>query len=382
MRMDPTPDAHQATSPRPAEADGVLTIDLAAIVANWRTLAARAAPAECAAVVKADAYGCGIESVATALCRAGCRTFFVAQLPEARRARACLPHSTIYVLGGLHPGAASTYESLGLRPVLSSSDELREWTGFTASGGTAEAALHIDTGMNRLGVSLDEAAAWASDKDLQRCNVSLLLSHLAVADDPGHPLNARQIGLFRELRDFFPGIPGSLANSSGIFLGPDAHHDMVRPGAALYGVNPTPTHSNPMQPVVRLEGRVLQVREVEAGEAVGYGATWIAPRPTRLAIISIGYADGFPRSAGATDFKPGADVLVAGRPCPLAGRVSMDLLAVDVTDVPEALPRRGDFVTVLGDAIGVDELASHAGTIGYEILTRLGRRYYRNYVGA
>ena len=184
---------------------------------------------------------------------------------------------------------------------------------------------------------------------------------------------------FREVRDLFPGVPGSLANSSGIFLGPDAHHDLVRPGVALYGANPTPGHLNLMRAAVRLEGRVVQVRDVEPGDTVGYGATWTARRPTRLAIVAIGYADGFSRAASASDAKPGAEAVAAGRPCPLAGRVSMDLLAVDVTDLPGDKPSRGDTVALLDDTIGVDDLASHAGTVAYEVLTSLGRRYHRVY---
>jgi alanine racemase len=209
----------------------------------------------------------------------------------------------------------------------------------------------------------------------------LLMSHFACSEEPSHPLNAKQMADFREVRDLFPGIPGSLANSSGIFLGPDAHHDLVRPGVALYGANPTPGHLNLMRAAVRLAGRIVQLREVEPGDAVGYGAIWTARRPTRLAIVAVGYADGFLRAASASDAKPGAEAIVAGRPCPLAGRVSMDLLAVDVTDLPPGKPRRGDTVALLDDTIGVDDLASHAGTIAYEVLTSLGRRYHRVYKG-
>jgi alanine racemase len=205
------------------------------------------------------------------------------------------------------------------------------------------------------------------------------MSHFACSEDPTHPLNAQQMARFRALRELYPGVPASLANSSGIFLGPDAHHDLVRPGVALYGANPTPGHLNPMRTVVRLQGRVLQVREIGIGETVGYGATWTARRASRIAIVAIGYADGLLRSASASDLHAGANAIVAGRRCPFAGRVSMDLLAIDVTDVPSGLPRRGDLVALLDDEIGVDELADHAGTIGYEILTRLGTRYRRIY---
>jgi alanine racemase len=377
-KQRPAP-AHTAPT-ADVEHGGILTIDLAAIVANWRELARRAAPAQCAAVVKADAYGCGIEQVTAALATAGCATFFVATLAEARQARAVAPHAAIYVLAML-PGTPASFAQGNFRPVLGSVEELAEWEAFRASGWQGTAALHVDTGMNRLGLSADNLAQVDPGTVARRAGLDLLMSHFACSEEPSHPLNAKQMADFREARDLFPNIPGSLANSSGIFLGPDAHHDLVRPGVALYGANPTPGHLNLMRAVVRLEGRVVQVRGVEAGDTVGYGAIWTARRPTRLAIVALGYADGFLRAASASDAKPGAEAMVAGRPCPIAGRVSMDLLAVDVTDLPEKKPRRGDTVALLDKTIGVDDLASHAGTIAYEVLTSLGRRYARVYKG-
>jgi alanine racemase len=368
-----------ATVPAPdAEACGILTIDLAAIVANWRELARRAMPAKCAAVVKADAYGCGIEPVTAALAAAGCTAFFVANLAEARRARAAAPGAAIYTLT-MMPGALAAYAQENLRPVIGSIEELAEWEAFRAAGWSGAAALHVDTGMNRLGLSAEDIAQLDPRATARRAGLDLLMSHFACSEEPSHPLNARQMAEFRDMRDLFPDIPGSLANSSGIFLDPDAHHDLVRPGVALYGGNPTPGHLNLMRAAVRLEGRVVQVRDVEVGDTVGYGAMWTARRPTRLAIVAIGYADGFLRAASASDGRPGAEAIVAGRPCPLAGRVSMDLLAIDVTDLPVKTPRRGDLVALLDETIGVDDLASHAGTIGYEVLTSLGRRYRRVY---
>jgi alanine racemase len=250
-----------------------------------------------------------------------------------------------------------------------------------ATGWHGGAALHVDTGMNRLGLSFEEAMWLAGQPQADRGEAVLLISHLACADTPDHPLNARQLAAFRELRTMFPGIPGSLANSPGIFLGPDAHHDMVRGGVALYGANPTPLHLNPMRPVVELLGRIVQVRTIAEGETVGYRAAWAAKRDARIALVAIGYADGLPRSASARDDKPGAEAIVAGRRCPVAGTISMDLVAIDVTDLPDDLPRRGDFATLLGEDISVDDLASHAGTIAYEILTSLGRRCLRMYRG-
>jgi alanine racemase len=364
--------------PPEAEAGGILTIDLGALVANWRILGARAPGAECAAVVKADAYGCGIEQVVPALARAGCKTFFVAHLDEARRARAAAPDVVIYVLNGLLPGSAPAYAQANLRPVIGSRAERDEWDAFrAASGWRGSVALHFDTGMNRLGFFDHEAATLAAELG-QDHDIALVMSHFACSEED-HPLNAVQVARFRAVRDHFPGIPGSLCNCSGILLWPSAHHDLLRPGVALYGANPLPGRPNPMRPVVALHGRIVQTRDIPAGATVGYSATWTARRPTRLAVVSVGYADGFLRGASASDSKTGADAIVAGQRCPLAGRVSMDLVVVDVTDVEETRVSRGDLVTLLGDGIGVDDLAARAGTIGYEVLTSLGRRYRRIY---
>ncbi len=366
--------------PPAAQAGGILTIDLSAIEANWRALSRRATPAECGAVIKADGYGCGIEQVARMLWHAGCRTFFVADLAEAARARNVASEAAIYVLSGLMPNTAPAFVNLRARPVIGSLVELAEWDAFCSShqwhGG---AALHVDTGMNRLGVSANEAAALAPRIRSENHGISLLMSHLACAELPEHPLNDRQIKLFREVRILYRGIPSSLANSSGIFLGNVAHCDMVRPGVALFGVNPTPGKSNPMRPVIELQARILQVRSVPRGETVGYDAQWTAKRATRIAVVGVGYADGFMRSAGSSDETPGASAIVAGTRCPLAGRISMDLMAIDITNLPDNAVRRGDLATLIGHEISVDDVASVAGTIGYEVLTNLGSRYHRVY---
>jgi alanine racemase len=375
-------DASEAPVERRADSDipetgGILTIDLGAIAANWFELGRRAMPAECAAVIKANGYGCGIEPVARVLAGAGCKTFFVADLSEARRVRAVVAEPAIYVLNGLLPGTTAAFADIQARPVIGSLVELAEWDAFCAAnewrGG---AALHVDTGMNRLGISVNEAAALAPRIRAEKHGIVLLMSHLVCADQPDHPLNEQQIKLFREVRLLYRGIPGSLANSSGIFLGSAAHCDMVRPGAAIYGVNPTPGRRNPMRPVVDLQARVVQVRTVPKGETVGYNATWTAKHATRIAVVSVGYADGYPRAASATDAAPGSNAIVGGARCPIAGRVSMDLMAIDITALPDHSVRRGDFVTLLGGEIGVDELATVAGTIGYEVLTSLGHRYH------
>ncbi|BBF93842.1 alanine racemase [Blastochloris tepida] len=373
-----------AVQPLPAGtpdlAGGVLTIDLAALVANWRALAARLAPAACAGVVKADAYGCGAAEAGRALRAAGCTTFFVALPAEGRALRAAVPDAAIYVLNGLPQGAAETFATARLRPVIGDLGELAEWEAFVARTGWSEgAALHLDTGMNRLGLRPEEARALAL-RPRGQPPVSLVMSHFACADEKDHPMTARQIALFREVRALFPGVPASLANSAGVFLGPEAHFDLARPGYALYGGNPTPWTANPMRPVVRLDLRIIQARTVPPGETVGYGARWTAPATRRIAVVSAGYADGLLRAASA---RPGARVLgyAGGVACPLVGRISMDLAAFDVTDAPADAVQRGDTIALLSERFGVDDYAEAAGTIGYEVLTSLGRRYRRVHVG-
>ncbi len=383
--QDATPiaaDGSRTAGPPQAEAGGVLTVDLASIEANWRALGRRVMPVECAAVVKADAYGCGIEPVVGALARAGCKSFFVADLAEARRAREAAPHQAIYVLNGLAPGAAPIFAEVNARPVINSLVELAEWDAFcTAQAWRGGAALHVDTGMNRLGITANEAAALAPRIRSENHGITLLMSHLACAELPEHPLNERQIKLFREVRILYRGIPSSLANSSGIFLDASAHCDMVRPGVALYGVNPTLGKTNPMRPVVELRARIVQVRNVTRGESIGYDATWTAKRSSRIAVVAVGYADGYPRAASSADDRPGGSAIVAGKRCPFAGRVSMDLIAIDITELADNAARRGDYATLIGDELQVDEVAQAAGTIGYEVLTGLGRRYHRMYRG-
>src|SRR3954466_661116 len=363
-------------------ATGVLTVDLDAIVANWRKLEKTAVPAECAGVVKADAYGCGAEPVARALANAGCKTFFVATLEEARVVRAALPTVAIYVLDGFFQNTGEAYAKIDVRPVIGDLNELAEWDVFCRrSGWSGGAAIHIDTGMNRLGLTLVEANGIVPRINAGDHGITLVMSHLACAETLNHPLNAKQVAAFREIASNFSGVPASLANFSGIYLGPQFQFDMVRPGAALYGVNPTPEADNPMQAVVDLKARIVQLRTIERGDSVGYGGTWTARRPTKLAIVSAGYADGYFRAAGSNDGTRGAEVVVAGKRCPVAGRISMDLMAVDVTDLPDKTARRGHMVTLLGEGITVDELAHHFGTIGYEVLSSLRSRYARIYKG-
>jgi alanine racemase len=366
-----------------AAATGILTVDLDAIVANWRKLEKTAVPAECAGVVKANAYGCGAEQVARALSNAGCKSFFVATLDEARTVRSAVPASAaVYVLDGFFQNAGEAYAKINCRPVIGDLNELAEWDVFCRrSGWNGGAAIHIDTGMNRLGLTIAEAQGIIPRINAGDHGITLVMSHLVSAEQLNNQTNARQLTAFREIASLFSGVPAALSNSSGIYLGPQYQFDMVRPGAALYGVNPTPEADNPMQPVVEVKARIVQIRNVERGDTVGYGGTWTARRPTKLAIVASGYADGYFRAASANDGTRGAEVMVAGKRCPIAGRVSMDLIAVDVTDLEKNAARRGHLVTLIGEGITVDELAHHFGTIGYEVLTSLGRRFARVYKG-
>src|SRR3984885_14681536 len=374
------------TAPKPQsqlgdpEAGGTLIIDLNAIEENFRTLTRLLVTSACAAVVKADAYGLGLEPVTAKLANAGCRSFFVADIAEARRVRACAPDVAVYVLNGFSTAAAAAFAEINVQPVINTLAELVEWDAFVAaSGWRGGAAIHVDTGMNRLGISVAEAAALAARLHNEAHGFTLLMSHLACAELPDHPLNASQIRQFRELRLLYNGLPASLANSSGIFLGEHAHFDMVRAGAALYGINPTPGRANPMRSTIELSGRILQLRQIRQGETVGYGGAWTARRPSRLAVASIGYADGLLRAASGSDDKRGTSAAIARKPCPVARTISMDLACIDVTELADDEVRRGDFAIFIGEQIALEEVAESAGTIGYEILTRLAPRCHLIY---
>jgi alanine racemase len=361
--------------PAEEEACGVLKIDLTAIVSNWERLT-RYAVVECAAVVKGNAYGCGIEPIAGALAKTGCKTFFVSDIPEAKRVRAVAPSATIYVLGGLYSGPRQAFAEVNARPVIYSSIEMAEWDLFVKSHRWAGGcALHVDTGESRLGLSMEEAAAFAPSS--RSHGVTLLMSRLDNLEKP-HPLNDRQISRLYELRRLYKGVSASLANSSGIFFGPKAHFDLVRAGAALYGVNPTPGVDNPMLPAIELRARIVQILGLSPGETIADSGGWVAKRPTRLALVSIGYADGYPQSGGAFDNKQQA--IVDGRRCLVVGQPSMDLLAIDVTDVSDpTAARRGKMVMLVGPEISVDDFAAASKSTGREVLSHLGRRFHRIY---
>ncbi len=362
----------------------VLTIDLEALRANRRLLAARTAPAECGAVVKADAYGLGIETVVPALASGGCKTFFVAHLSEGIRARSAAPEAAIYILNGLADARLDDYRVHRLRPVLGSQAEI----GFWAARGTGceAAALHIDTAMNRLGIRVEAALDLVRSTRLADLGIGLTMTHFASAEVPGAEDTAAQIAAFTALQNVIQapdslnrGIPASLCNSSGHFLDGVPFFQLTRPGYALYGGNPTPDRPNPMQQVIRLEAPVVQVHAVPRGEYVGYNGHWLAARDSRIATISCGYADGFPRNAGNNPDHRGGSAIVAGVECPFAGNVSMDLITLDVTEVPAVKP--GDFATLIGDGLNVDRVGASGRTTGYEILTSLGKRYRRRVVG-
>ena len=360
----------------PSHAASILTIDLVAIAANYRLLADRAAPARCAAVVKADAYGMGLARVANALAAAGCKTFFVALLEEGIALRELLPEATIMVLNGLMAGEAPVFEAHRLVPVLNDLGQIEDWGAHCKYGGAQAATLQLDTGMSRLGMPPDEVERLAAEPDrLAGIALEGVMSHLACADKPNHPMNRRQLEDFTAAHARLPAAPASLAASSGIFLGPEWHFDLVRPGVALYGVAPTRGESNPMAQVISLKGKILQVRDVDTPQTVGYGATHAFTGPTRVATVAAGYADGYLRSLSDRGTAYLGEVAL-----PVIGRVSMDLITLDVSHAPEVGP--GDMIDLIGPHHDVDALAAAAGTIGYEILTSLGRRYRRDYIDA
>jgi alanine racemase len=383
VRESRPPEAASSEREYGASDTAILTIDLDALTANYRRLRDLAAPAECAAVVKADAYGLGMALAAPALARAGCKTFFVATLGEARALRALLPDPAIYVFAGLMPGTAEIYRAHDLRPALNSADEIAEWASFCARGGEKLAcAVHIDSGMNRLGLSADEVERVAGARELwQAMTLSLVMSHLACADEPRHPKSETQRKTFERLRAKLPVALTSLANSAGILLGRAYAYDLVRPGIALYGGKPAREGDNPFLPVVHLKGRILQVRDVPSGETVGYGASHTLKRASRVAIVSVGYADGFFRSLSHKDGQEGFAAYIGAHAAPILGRVSMDLITVDVTAVPEGMSGRGAWVELIGPNVPTQTMAHHAGTIDYEVLTNLGRRASRRYIG-
>ena len=340
-----------------------LTIDLGALVANWQALD-KISTAETAAVVKADGYGLGADRVGRALARAGARTFFVAAAEEGAALRQALgPDPVINVFSGHMRGDTDMIGDMALTPMINSMDQLVRH--IEALPGHPF-GIQLDSGMNRLGM---EASEWVAIRDIAlQQNPSLIMSHLACADEPEHAMNAQQLANFREMTDGLD-VPRSLANTGGVLLDAAYHFDLTRPGIGLYGGLPFAQAS----PVVSLSVPVIQCRDIDIGESVGYGNAFVAERPTRIATIAAGYADGVIRAMG-----PGAVLHAGDQTCPMAGRISMDMIGVDITDLDEQNPKT---LELLGPHQGVDFLADAAGTIGYEILTSMGARYQRRYIG-
>jgi len=353
-----------------------LTVRLGAIAANYRTYRRMTGPASVAAVVKADAYGLGASQVAPALARVGCDSFFVARLEEGVRLRKLLPQARIFVLDGAQPDAVPALLTHRLTPALNSLAEIAAWSAAAgAARTTLDAVLHVDTGINRLGLPGDELAILAAEARtrLAGLNLVLVMSHLACGDEAANSMNAEQLSRFQQALAMLPAAPASLAASHGAMLGPDYHFDLVRPGIGLYGANPQSGGQTLMQTAFTLTGKLLQLRQIDSGASVGYAATFRAKRPTMLATVALGYADGIPRSASNSGF-----AAIHGARAPIVGRVSMDVLVLDVTDMAEP-PRVGDDVELIGDTVTLGDAAKAAGTNEYEILTRLGHRLPRVY---
>lgn len=382
-------EAHSGPDPRLG--GGRLTVDLGALAHNYRLLVAKAAPAKVAGVVKADAYGLGAAQVGKALWGAGCRTFFVALPEEGIALRRALPDAEIYVLNGLFgPEAAPAYAAHRLIPVLGSQSDISCWEAYGWDGETPRpCAIHVDTGMNRLGLRAEEALAFAQENALTRAvTPKLLMSHLVCGDEPSHPMNQRQVESFQAVRSAFGDIDSSLANSAGMFLGREFAFDLARPGIALYGGAPVSGMANPMKAVVTAEARVVQVRTARRGETISYGGAQRLERDTIVAIASVGYADGYLRSGSSAGVplrsvvSQGAAGYLGGKRVPVLGRITMDLTSFDVTDLGPHAVTAGDWIELIGNNMPLDEVAKAAGTISYEILTSLGRRYHRRYIGA
>jgi alanine racemase len=357
---------------------GRLLIDLDAITENYRTLNKQSGTAACGACIKANGYGLGMLKIAPALANEGCEDFFFSFTRGAVRLRAILPGIRIHIFTGLASAKPEDFVEHNLIPTLNSMEDIKQWSDFVIKTQTNHPVnIHIDTGMLRLGLTPADVDMIIADPGIMAAiNVDIVMSHLACADDADHQLNAQQQAYFAKVCTVVGANRASLANSSGIFLGNQFHFDLVRPGAALYGINPTPGKPSPMRQVVRLQGKIMQIRSVDTPQSVGYGATHHISEPGRIATVGVGYADGYLRTLSDK-----ATVYIGDIAVPVVGRISMDLITLDVTNVPEPLCRPGMAVDLIGPNHDVDALAAQAGTIGYEILTSLGNRYHRSYQG-
>ena len=355
-------------------------VDLAALAGNYRAIGSATA-AEVAGVVKADCYGLGVSDIARALYEAGCRTFFTAFGHEAVELRRILDDVEIFVLMPRAGGEAHLLHEHRLIPCLFDLDGVDRWIGSAAAhGAPGRAALHVETGIHRLGLGREELDTLLGDRSRRsRLDVALLMSHLACADEPSAPANRRQLDRFRAVRGAFPAARASLANSAGTFLGSDYHFDLLRPGIALYGHDPHYAHITPrVRPVATLEARLGQIATVEPGESVGYGGVATCGGARRIGVVLAGYADGIPRAL----YRPGRrfEVVVAGYRAPLFGTVSMDMVTIDLSSVPEDAVGVGAWVEIFGPNAPIERVAEQAGTIPYEILTGIGPRVERIHV--
>jgi len=352
------------------DASGRVEIDLGALARNYATLAAAASPGRCAAVVKADAYGLGVAPIVRCLRAAGCRHYFVATPAEGVQLRQLILDDQVFVLNGLQGSAPEEFIAAGLQPVLNTRAELRQW------GSAGPAAVHIDSGMSRLGLSADDVDSLRLEADrAPEVDVRYVLTHLACADEPGHALNRAQLRSFNDLRQLWPAAKTSIGNSAGVLLGEGFRSDLARPGIALYGGNPFRREISSIEPVVTVKARILQLRDIDAGSSIGYGASFVAKGKMRVATVGIGYADGYMRSLSNCGV-----VEVAGQRAPVVGRISMDLVCVDVTTLSRDAVSEGDWATMIGGSVSLEEVAALAGTIDYEILTTLGARLERIYL--
>lgn len=359
------------------KANSFLVIDVDTIVSNYKTLRSKLTNAHCAATLKANAYGLGIKKIAPALDKAGCSTFFVATLDEAVELRKILTskRKSILVLNGFLTGTGPIFKQYNITPVLNNFCQLEKWVDFNTSlKERQKAALHLDTGMNRLGLDNTDLRRLINNPQiLIKANIYMLLSHLACSDEPKNTMNKHQLLEFNSLIKRLPKLTASLANSGGIYLGKKFHFDLVRPGLALYGSVPGHPQNN-LKNCIFLYGRVLQLREVDKGQLIGYGGTYKLPKKARIATIGVGYADGYQRALSGS-----STVFHHGFPLPLVGRISMDSITVDISSLPDNNLKEGDFVELFGKHFTIDQAASLAQTVPYEMITGLGRRHYRYY---
>ena len=355
-----------------------LEINIDSIIHNYQLINNKVGNTECAAVLKADAYGMGASVVAKALDKVGCSTFFVATIDEGIELRACFSknENQIAVLSGLLEGSEDIFYSNKLTPVLNDTEQIKKWAIYNKQKKiSAPSIIHIDTGMNRLGLTINELYDIIKNPtELKELHVEWIMSHLACGDQPRDIMNEKQLSVFLNAKKEFPNVKASLANSAGVFLGQSYHLDMVRPGIALYGSGSGSIPSKPLKQVIKLYSRILQIRTLSTGASVGYGASYRVSEATRVATVGLGYADGYLRSLSNCSW-----VFFNGLRLPVIGRISMDYITIDITQIASEKIKTGDFIEIIGDKFTLDDLATVANTVPHELLTRLGTRHHRIY---